>query len=86
MAKMMKRMNNQKNYQRNGEMLETLPPKELIVGDTTKGVVTRSTFKHISIFSFIFKIVPKSINDAFKDEYWTQSMQAELNQFERNQL
>ena len=44
--------------------------KELIIGDITKGVVTRSTLKHISNYAFTFKIVSKNVNDALEDEYW----------------
>ena len=44
-------------------------PKELIIGDATKGLVTRSTLKHISNYAFISEIVPKNVNDALEDEY-----------------
>ena len=61
-------------------------PKELIIGDTTKGVTTRAHLKYNADFAFISKIVPKNISEALDDEYWVQSMQEELNQFERNQV
>ena len=30
--------------------------------------------------------MPKKVDEALKDEYWIMSMQAELNQFKRNQV
>ena len=61
-------------------------PKELILGETSKGVTTRSSFKPFINLAFISQIEPKSINEALKDEYWVLTMQEELNQFERNKV
>ena len=36
--------------------------------------------------TFIFQIEPKNLNDAIVDENWVITMQAELNQFERNEV
>ena len=58
-------------------------PQDLIIGDTTQGVTTRSKLKSIVNLAFIFQIEPKNIDDALNDEFWVLAMQEELNQFER---
>ena len=35
---------------------------------------------------FVSKIGPKNVNEAIDDEYWINSMQEELVQFERNEV
>ena len=49
-------------------------PQELIIGDTTKGVTTRSKFKDIVNLAFISQIEPKNIDDALCDEFWVLAM------------
>ena len=61
-------------------------PQDLIIGDTTKGVTTRSKFKDIVNLAFISQIEPKNIDDVLCDEFWVLAMQDELNQFERNKF
>ena len=61
-------------------------PQDLIIGDTSKGITTRSALQQIANCAFISQIVPKKVDEALKDEYWIMSMQAELNQFKRNQV
>ena len=61
-------------------------PQELIIGDTTKGVTTRSKFKDLINLAFISQIEPKNVDDALCDEFWVLVMQEELNQFERNKV
>ena len=61
-------------------------PQDLIIGDTTQGVTTRSKLKSIVNLAFISQIEPKNIDDALCDEFWVLAMQEELNQFERNKV
>ena len=49
-------------------------PKDLILGDTSKGVTTRSSFKPFVNLAFISQIELKSINEALEDEYWVLAM------------
>ena len=53
--------------------------QELIIGDTIKGVTTRSKFKSFVNLAFISQIEPKNIDDALNDEFWVLAMQEELN-------
>ena len=60
-------------------------PKELILGDPSRSVTTRSTFRNTyEHAAFISQIESKSFSDAENDESWIMAMQEELNQFERN--
>ena len=61
-------------------------PQELIIGDTSKGVTTRSKLKDLVNLAFISQIEPKNVDDALSDEFWVLVMQEELNQFERNKV
>ena len=61
-------------------------PNELIISGNSKGVTIRSSLHHISNCAFISQIIPKNINEALNDEYWVSSLQAELTQFERNNV
>ena len=62
-------------------------PKEQIIGDTSKGVQTRSSFKNFyANAAFLSQIEPKCIDEALKDDFWIIAMQEELNQFERNEV
>ena len=62
-------------------------PKELILGDVSKGVTTRSKLHDLcGNFAFISHFEPKNILEAEGDLYWLLAMQEELNQFERNQI
>ena len=62
-------------------------PKELILGDTSKGVQTRSSLKNFGAnAAFLSQIEPKCVNEAMKDDSWIITMQEELNQFERNEV
>ena len=44
-------------------------PREQIIGDTSRGVCTRTPLQHTANFYFISQIVPKKMNDALEDEY-----------------
>ena len=61
-------------------------PQDLIIGDVSKEISTRSALQQAANCAFISQIVPKKVEEALEDEYWIMSMQAELNQFERNQV
>ena len=62
-------------------------PKELIIGDLSEKVRTRSSSKLlIDNFALVSLIEPKNVNDALQDENWILAMQEELNQFERNEV
>ncbi|KAH9733812.1 Integrase catalytic domain-containing protein [Citrus sinensis] len=62
-------------------------PKDVILGDPSRGVTTRSSLKNTCEHNaFISQIEHKSFADAENDEYWIMAMQEELNQFERNNV
>ena len=62
-------------------------PNDLIIGDVSKGVTTRSKLHDLcGHFAFISHIEPKNILEVEADSYWLLAMQEELNQFERNQV
>ena len=61
-------------------------PQDLSIGDTTKGVTTRSQLKSIVNLAFISQNELKNIDDALSDKFWVLAMQEELNQFERNKV
>ncbi|KAH9697748.1 hypothetical protein KPL71_023737 [Citrus sinensis] len=62
-------------------------PKDVILGDPSRGVTTRSSLKNTCEHNaFISQIEPKSFADAENDESWIMAMQEELNQFERNNV
>ena len=62
-------------------------PKELILGDVSNGVTTRSKLHDLcGNFAFISHFEPKSILEAEADSYWLLAMQEELNQFERTKF
>ena len=62
-------------------------PKELIIGDPSKGVSTRSSLRNICDYlAFVSQIEPKTIEEAECDSNWINAMQDELNQFKRNNV
>ena len=50
-------------------------PQDLIIGDTTQGVTTRSKLKSIVNLAFISQIEPKNVDDALCDEFWVLAIQ-----------
>ena len=56
-------------------------PQDLIIGDTSKGITTRSALQQTTNCAFISQIVLKKVDEVLEDEYWIMSMQAKLNQF-----
>ena len=62
-------------------------PKELIIGDPTLGIKTRSSFReNLDYIAFVSQIEPNCIEEAENDPNWMLAMQEELNQFERNNV
>ena len=61
-------------------------PRELIIGDTTAGIRTRSSFNLMCNFAYISVLEPKDIHSALDDSYWIMAMHDELSQFNRNHV
>ena len=61
-------------------------PRELIIGDTTAGMRTRSSFNLMCNIAFLSVLEPKDIHSALDDSYWIMAMQDELSQFSRNHV
>ena len=62
-------------------------PKDLIIGDPSKGVTTRTSLRNIcNNFAFVSQMEPKNFKEVEHDDFWTLAMQEELNQFERNNV
>jgi hypothetical protein len=63
-------------------------PQDLIIGNSTKGVMTQSQ-KLISLvehYSFVSCIEPKDIDEALQDLDWVNAIHEELNNFTRSQV
>jgi hypothetical protein len=62
-------------------------PMNSILGDTHKGVTTRSRVaRFCEHYSFVSSIEPYRIEDALRDSDWVLAMQEELNNFTRNEV
>ena len=62
-------------------------PKYLILGDPSRGVTIRSSFRNTCEYEvFISQIEPKFFEYVENDEYQIMAMQEELNQFESNNI
>ena len=62
-------------------------PKDLILGDLSRGVTTRSSLKNTCEHdAFISQIEPKFFAKAENDESWIMTTHEKLNQFERNNM
>ncbi|GAU48712.1 hypothetical protein TSUD_281050 [Trifolium subterraneum] len=61
-------------------------PQELIIGDPSQGITTRSKNDVVSNACFVSKIEPRNVKEALTDEYWINAMQEELGQFKRNEV
>ena len=62
-------------------------PLDNIIGDISKGVTTRHSFKDVcNNMDFVSLIEPKNLKEAIIDEHLIIVMQEELNQFERNKV
>ncbi|MDM1441630.1 hypothetical protein [Pseudomonas aeruginosa] len=59
--------------------------KEQIIGNSSEGMRTRSSFKESNLALFS-QIEPKSYLEALKDECWISAMKEELKQFEKNEV
>ena len=51
-----------------------------IIGDISKGVVTRNMSNLCITIAFVSKIEPKNVDEALQDDQWCIAMQEELNQ------
>ena len=62
-------------------------PKDLIIGDPSQGVRTRSSLKNLNDYlAFVSQLEPKTYEEAEKDTNWINAMQEELNQFKRSNV
>ncbi len=61
-------------------------PQELIIGDPSQGIATRSENDVVSNACFVSKIEPRNVKEALTYEYWINAMQEELGQFKRNEV
>ena len=62
-------------------------PTEQILGDPSQGVETRSSLRNIcNHLAFLSQIESKRFEDVENDEFGINTMQEELNQFERNEV
>jgi hypothetical protein len=60
---------------------------DLILGDISKGVITRSRVANFcEHYSFVSSIEPLRVEEALKDPNWVIAMQEELNDFKRNEV
>ena len=59
---------------------------ENVIGDISKGVVTRNISDFCTTIAFVSQIEPKNVEEALQDDQWCIAMQEELNQFERNEV
>ena len=59
-------------------------PKENIIGDPSLGIRTRQHTMNECLYAcFISQVEPKSVDMALRDNSWVQSMQEELQQFDK---
>lgn len=62
-------------------------PKAQIIGDTSEGIKTRSSFKVlVNPLALIYEVEPKTIDDAITKKTWIEVMQEKLHQFEVNKV
>ena len=62
-------------------------PKDLILGDPSQGIRTRSTYREkIDYIVFILQVEPHSLEEAKIDPNWMMAMHDELNEFKRNNV
>ncbi|RDX68983.1 hypothetical protein CR513_51959, partial [Mucuna pruriens] len=53
-------------------------PQYLILGERTKGVKTKSSFKNQASYTLVYETEPKNIEEALKDDDWIIAMEEEL--------
>ncbi len=76
---------NQGLNQRNWKFISN-HSEDLIIGDRTQGVRTRSSLKDVANYGLVYEIEPKNIDEALLDNDWILAMEEELNQFTRNDV
>ena len=45
-------------------------PKELVIGELSNGVQTRSSFNSLAFTAFVSQLEPKNVKEAFSESYW----------------
>jgi len=55
-------------------------PQDWIIGDQTKGVKTKSSFKDLASYAFVSEVKPKTIDEALTNNDWIIAMEEELHQ------
>jgi hypothetical protein len=62
-------------------------PVDHILGDISKGVITRSRLANFcEHYSFVSSIEPSRVEEALQDPDWVLAMKEELNNFKRNEV
>ena len=62
-------------------------PKELILGDPSQGIRTRSKYREeINHIAFVSQIEPHNLDEAESDPNWMMAMHEELNELKRNNV
>ena len=62
-------------------------PLDQIMGDTSKGVQTRSRIASFcEHYSFVSSLEPNRVDEVLRDPDWMNAMHEELNNFTRNQI
>ena len=71
---------------RRNSPIQQAHPQDLIIGSSSKGVMTRSQklASFIEHHSFVSCIEPKNIEEALQDSDWINVIHEELNNFTRN--
>ena len=76
---------NQGLNQRNWKFISN-HSEDLIIGDRTQGVRTRSSLKDVANYGLVSEIEPKNIDKVLLDNDWILAIEEELNQFTRNDV
>ena len=76
---------NQNQSERNWKFISN-HSEDLIIGDKTQGVRTRSSLRDVATYGLVSEIEPKIIDEALSDNDWILAIEEELNQFTRNDV
>ena len=62
-------------------------PKDLIIGDPSQGMRTRSSYREeLDYLAFVSQVEPHSLEETEIDPNWMMAMHDELNEFKRNNV